>query len=607
MGKKGKSNVLGRALIKDKLHSSRGKKSTDSILHTAELGDGYDWACLNVKSVTEEDSLQEFLSTAELAGTEFQAEKLNIKFVNPKCGVGLLSKDEKENMKKLQQQKKKLLKIPRRPEWNSATAPEELHLKERESFLEWRRSLAMLQEDDGLIITPYEKNLDFWRQLWRVVERSDIVVQILDARNPLLFRCQDLEKYVKEVSKKKENVLLLNKSDFLTKRQRQIWASHFDREGTKVAFFSAKQTTEANELGTIDEESESKSAVNEETLDASEEEECIGLSGGDGLESDDDDYETESESEIDEEEAQKFIDREKNSPNLLGREELIAFLRKLMPPLTDEEHSVPTVGLVGYPNVGKSSTINALLQDKKTSVSATPGKTKHFQTLFVDSDLMLCDCPGLVMPSFVYTKADLIVNGILPIDQMRDHVPAVNLVCSLLGRPVLEHKYGIMVARPGDGDDPHRPPTSEELLNAYAYSRGFMTQNGQPDNPRSSRYILKDFVNGQLLFCHAPPGVPQADYHTPTFTTKPKRLTPAQPTRQAELASKPIKKISTECLDKQFFKQMSVGYHSKGTKMIPSNTENKSREDMDNKSWKNHKEKRNKREKLRRVYRHLDE
>ena len=42
------------------------------------------------------------------------------------------------------------------------------------------------------------------------------------------------------------------------------------------------------------------------------------------------------------------------------------------------------------------------------------------QTVFVDSSLMLCDCPGLVFPSFVTTKADLVVNGILPIDQMRD-------------------------------------------------------------------------------------------------------------------------------------------------------------------------------------------
>ena len=51
-----------------------------------------------------------------------------------------------------------------------------------------------------------------------------------------------------------------------------------------------------------------------------------------------------------------------------------------------------------------------------------------FQTLFVDKTLMLCDCPGLVMPSFVSTKAAMVVNGILPIDQMRDYIPPVSLI-----------------------------------------------------------------------------------------------------------------------------------------------------------------------------------
>ena len=41
-----------------------------------------------------------------------------------------------------------------------------------------------------------------------------------------------------------------------------------------------------------------------------------------------------------------------------------------------------TVGFLGYPNVGKSSTLNALCGTKKTPVSATPGKTKHFQVGF---------------------------------------------------------------------------------------------------------------------------------------------------------------------------------------------------------------------------------
>lgn len=44
-------------------------------LHTSELQDGYDWGRLNLTSVTEQNSLDEFLTTAELAGTEFTAGK----------------------------------------------------------------------------------------------------------------------------------------------------------------------------------------------------------------------------------------------------------------------------------------------------------------------------------------------------------------------------------------------------------------------------------------------------------------------------------------------------------------------------------------------------
>lgn len=68
----------------------------------------------------------------------------------------------------------------------------------------------------------------------------------------------------------------------------------------------------------------------------------------------------------------------KNSGLLLDRKSLINFFKTLTYNNGTEQNLV-TVGLVGYPNVGKSSTINALIQDKKTSVSATPGKTKHFQ------------------------------------------------------------------------------------------------------------------------------------------------------------------------------------------------------------------------------------
>ncbi len=49
---------------------------------------------------------------------------------------------------------------------------------------------------------------------------SDVLVQIVDARNPLLFRCEDLERYVHEVDAKKKCMVLVNKADFLSEAQR---------------------------------------------------------------------------------------------------------------------------------------------------------------------------------------------------------------------------------------------------------------------------------------------------------------------------------------------------------------------------------------------------
>ncbi len=38
---------------------------------------------------------------------------------------------------------------------------------------------SRLEEDERLVLTPFEKNLEVWRQLWRVLERSDVIVQVL--------------------------------------------------------------------------------------------------------------------------------------------------------------------------------------------------------------------------------------------------------------------------------------------------------------------------------------------------------------------------------------------------------------------------------------------
>ena len=57
-------------------------------------------------------------------------------------------------------------------------SPEELDLNECMAFDKWRRKLADIEEQENTIMTPYEKNLDFWRQLWRVIERYNQALQL---------------------------------------------------------------------------------------------------------------------------------------------------------------------------------------------------------------------------------------------------------------------------------------------------------------------------------------------------------------------------------------------------------------------------------------------
>ncbi len=87
---------------------------------------------------------------------------------------------------------------------------------ENKSFLEWRRGIALMEENFvSLAITPFEKNLEVWKQLWRAMERSDLVIQILDARNPLFFYCPDIKIYLGELNIKKGHLVILNKADLL--------------------------------------------------------------------------------------------------------------------------------------------------------------------------------------------------------------------------------------------------------------------------------------------------------------------------------------------------------------------------------------------------------
>lgn len=211
---------------------------------------------VKMRSITEQAALDEFLSTAELAGTDFTAEKLNnVKIIHPdQRNPYLLSAGEERSAVLKHDANRDKLTVPRRPPWNDRMTKVQLDVKERESFLQWRRDLAELQESNDLLMTPFERNLEVWRQLWRVIERSDLVVQIVDARNPLLFRSEDLEKYVREVDSRKNNLLLVNKADMMTLEQRRAWAKYFTRQNINFQFFSASMAKERNDAQSMEDE-----------------------------------------------------------------------------------------------------------------------------------------------------------------------------------------------------------------------------------------------------------------------------------------------------------------------------------------------------------------
>lgn len=90
-----------------------------------------------------------------------------------------------------------------------------------------------------------------------------------------------------------------------------------------------------------------------------------------------------------------------------------------------------TLGLVGHPNVGKSSLINSIMRRTVVSASRTPGHTKHFQTIHISDNVRLCDSPGLVFPALI-PRALQIVSGMYPIAQVQEPYSAIRYLVSLV-------------------------------------------------------------------------------------------------------------------------------------------------------------------------------
>jgi len=122
-------------------------------------------------SVLDEGDLAGLMRMANLADRDFTAERASARVIyQGPVDIGMAKKDIPEECKQLP--------IPERPAWHKLMRKDEVDTNEKEAFLNWRRTLAEIEEKYDVMLTPFEKNLEFWRQLWRVVEKSDVVVQV---------------------------------------------------------------------------------------------------------------------------------------------------------------------------------------------------------------------------------------------------------------------------------------------------------------------------------------------------------------------------------------------------------------------------------------------
>ncbi len=147
-----------------------------------------------------------------------------------------------------------------------------------------------------------------------------------------------------------------------------------------------------------------------------------------------------------------------------------------------------------------------------SKVSATPGKTKHYQTHVLGGEIVLVDGPGLVMPNLHMTKASMVVAGILPIDNLTDYMPPVDEIVANVPLEHMVRHYGIMRSCVTEAKRADSKSQSMQLLSAFGLMRGLMKPGNVPDQARAARVILKDYVQGKLLFCKAPPGTPQEQF-----------------------------------------------------------------------------------------------
>ncbi|XP_053480563.1 guanine nucleotide-binding protein-like 1 [Ictalurus furcatus] len=392
------------------------------------------------------------------------------------------------------------LDFPRRPSWHYGMCREELSKKEKKAFDEFLEALHSKNPTDSL--SHFEHNLETWRQLWRVLEMSDVVLLIVDIRHPVLQFPPALYRYITG-ELQKQVIVVLNKIDLCPPPLILAWKHYLCNRFPHLqcvcftshpgppysSLFQKKRMRRKGGWGQAGGPIHILRACQEITagkVDLSSWEKKIKRDavamGREGDWSDDGAETVLMEHHTD-------VAMELNSPT-----------RELY------KDGVLTLGCIGFTNVGKSSVLNSLVGRKVVSVSRTPGHTKYFQTYYLTPTVKLCDCPGLVFPSQVSRQLQILA-GIYPVSQLQEPYSSVGYLCERT--PFLSV---LKLTHPEQSaETPHTPNTHEwtawDVCEAWAERRGYKTARAaRNDAYRAANSLLRLAIDGRLCLCLRPPG-----------------------------------------------------------------------------------------------------